>query len=65
MRVLYCAECFCKVAEIAEGSRIKKGMVVLCMDCETRRKALELKEKTKGKGTFADIFDNVFKNPAR
>ena len=49
MKVLYCAECHCKVAEIVEGSKIKTGMVALCSNCETRRKALELKEKTKGK----------------
>lgn len=60
MKVLYCAECHCKVAEIVEGSKIKTGMVALYSNCETRRKALELKEKTKGKSPFDDVFGGIF-----
>lgn len=30
---VYCKECGCLVAEIKEGSKLKKGLVFLCKKC--------------------------------
>ena len=43
-----------------EGSKIKKGAVVLCSNCEIKRKASDLAKKT-SKNEFGDIFGGIFK----
>jgi len=64
-RVLYCQGCSIKVAVIVEGSKIKKGMVVLCSACESMRKASDLANKTKGSDysdfDYKDMFKDIFK----
>jgi hypothetical protein len=55
-----CAGCHIKVAEVLEGSRIRKGAVMLCADCETKRKASDLAARSR-KNTGQDVND-LFKN---
>lgn len=58
MKIINCEKCKTKVAEIQEGSLIKKGAVMLCPSCEKQRAALEYKnsiQERKG-GLFDDIF---------
>lgn len=43
MLIIYCEGCHAKVAKIETGSKIKSKAVMLCDDCETKRKALELR----------------------
>ena len=43
MKTLYCEGCSLKVAEVATGSKLKKGMTVLCEKCETKRKAADMR----------------------
>lgn len=56
MKIIHCAGCKVKVAEISAGSKIKKRAVMLCDKCEERRKVAEL---SSGCG---NIFTNIFKD---
>ena len=58
---IYCTGCNIKVMVLIEGSTIKKGAVVLCANCETKRKMSDLSQKTnKGNKFGGDIFDEIF-----
>lgn len=59
-KILHCAGCHIKVAVIMPGSKIKKGMVVLCDKCETKRQAADLAMKTKGSNPFKNTFGDMF-----
>lgn len=57
MKILYCEGCKIKVAEIKIGSKIKKGTVVLCKNCETKRIASDLASKNKTNTTLNPLKD--------
>ncbi|MCK9369250.1 hypothetical protein M0R04_04865 [Candidatus Dojkabacteria bacterium] len=59
-RILYCAGCSTKVAIIFEGSRIKRGTVVLCSYCEDKRKMSDLANKTSPQFNYSDMFKDMF-----
>ena len=61
MKTIYCSGCDIKVAEIAYGSMLKKGVVMLCSHCETKRIASDMAKKTMPLDpldTFAEMFGN-------
>jgi len=58
---IYCAGCNIKVMMVAEGSTIKKGAVVICANCETKRKMSDLSKKMHtGSNTMKNPFDEIF-----
>lgn len=57
MKTIHCSGCHIKVAEIEKGSKIKKGTVMLCGGCETKREFLEM---TKQFGSRPTFMDNIF-----
>ena len=57
MKTIYCEGCKIKVAEIAKGSKLKKGMVMICSRCETKRKASDLASKSN-----TNPFDQLMKD---
>lgn len=59
-KILYCTGCNIKVAMIAEGSKLKRGMVVLCENCDMKRKASDLSRRTET-NNFNDLFGGIFK----
>lgn len=54
--IVHCEGCRVKVAEIASGSKVKKGAVMLCPACEVKRKASDLANKSRP----TDLFDGIF-----
>ena len=48
-RNLFCAGCHIYMGEVRSAT-LKKGMVVLCEVCETKRKASDLASKTSPRG---------------
>lgn len=67
MKRIYCKGCGIKVAEIANGSKLKKGMVCLCDKCDTKRVSSDWADKTRPKNgvpgfdNFMDNFGGIFK----
>ena len=59
MKIIYCSGCHCKVAEIIEGSKIKKDSIMLCSTCEVKRKMSDLAGKGK-KNQFDSLFGEIF-----
>ena len=59
---LKCESCGITVAEICEGSRIRKGAVALCARCEQRRVANELAMRARQDraGGFGNLFEDLF-----
>jgi len=55
MKIIYCAGCHQKVAEVEIGSKLKAGMVALCAGCETKRIAADMAMRVKG-NSVADLF---------
>ena len=57
-----CAKCGKHLGKILEGSILRKGMVHLCEQCETQRKALEMRfSGGKSSSPFEGLFDGLFK----
>ena len=52
---IYCKGCRIYVGEIKGGSRLIKGIVYLCPNCEIKRKASDLASKTK-KDDLSELF---------
>lgn len=65
-KIVYCSGCSIKVAIIVEGSKLIKGISMLCSSCEIKRKASDLAEKTSKKSQpfsdYSDLFGDIFKN---
>jgi hypothetical protein len=59
-KVMFCSGCFIKVAVIREGSMLIKEISMLCCNCETKRIASDLANKTK-KPDYSDMFNDIFK----
>ncbi len=65
MKTLRCSGCNVVVAKVEVGSKLKKGSVMLCSDCESSRKlaisAKSLKEScdTNKKSPYGDMFDGL------
>jgi len=58
---IYCAGCNIKVMMVVEGSTIKRGAVVLCANCEMKRKMSDLSKKMhSGSNTMKNPFDEMF-----
>lgn len=60
MKTIYCSGCSTKVAMIADGSKLKKGMVCLCDVCERKRKASDLASKTSGRASDMDWLNGIW-----
>ncbi len=59
MKTIFCSGCSIKVAEIANGSKLKNGLVMLCSICETKRIASDMAKKTSpsnGLDAFSEMF---------
>lgn len=66
MKVLKCGECRKKVAEIESGSKLRKGIIVLCSDCEKTRVAAKnylrnINSSPNVGKDFSQLFGNLFK----
>ena len=64
MKQVHCSGCSIVVAQIENGSQLRKGISMLCSKCEDKRTALEMKEKfgyTKPDNPYGDILNNLFK----
>lgn len=59
-KTLYCSGCNIVVAKIVAGSKLKKGMVALCEDCETKRNASDLAATNKRNDLIEKLFGKAF-----
>lgn len=57
MKTLYCNGCTNRVMELKEGSKIRKGAVVYCASCETKRKAKEFLNANRKPDVFGGLFN--------
>ncbi|MFA7287458.1 MAG: hypothetical protein WC055_01115 [Melioribacteraceae bacterium] len=58
---IYCV-CGLYLGEIATGSKLKIGIVCLCENCNRKRLASDMMNKTKiPKNDLGDIFGDIFK----
>ena len=55
-----CEGCGLDLGEIREGS-LRKNIVFLCKNCNTKRVALELQKKNERKPDIMEMFDGIFK----
>lgn len=55
MMKIYCAGCNKYLGEIRDAT-LRKNIVHLCSNCETKRKASDLAERTRPKSPLEDIF---------
>ena len=61
MEIFYCVGCNQKVAEIQTGSKIKKDAIMLCGNCEIKRKAADMRmQGEKIQNPFEGIFGKGF-----
>lgn len=60
--IINCNNCNTKVAEIVTGSKIKKGAVMLCDDCEKSRTNLKNLYKVMGCSQSTTNHNDFFKD---
>ena len=55
---MYCAGCHAKVAVLSPGSKVRKGSVMLCENCDFKRKVSDLSENT---NSISKLFGDIFR----
>ena len=55
MKIIHCAGCGKKCAEIKAGSQLLKDSVMLCRKCDVKRIASDMRHSSTG-----DIFNDMF-----
>ena len=63
MKIIYCKGCNIYLGEIRDA-KLKKGIVYLCSDCDTKRVASDMVNKPNNNSydnIFGDIFGGGFK----
>lgn len=56
MKVLKCAGCGIHLGDLADGSRVRKGMACLCPTCEKLRQTWREMASKYGNNEFYDLF---------
>jgi len=60
IKKVYCKPCGKYLGEIRDATLHKK-IIFLCDDCETKRLASDMKNKTEPKMSYEDLFGGIFK----